>query len=56
MSTLKQRIEQYLGGSTPKVFGDRSEAIADEYRRLKEKIDQQTVQQSLDRLKKLSHQ
>ncbi len=47
MSTLKQRIDQYLGGSTSKLFGDRAEVISDDSRHLKEKIDQRPAKENL---------
>ena len=49
MTTLEQRIEQYLRGSTPNIFEGRSEAVTDEDRRQEEKIDQQTRQESSDK-------
>ncbi len=55
MSTLKQRIEEYLSKNSPREYELASEIEEEEYAREREKIDLQTTQESLDKLKALSY-
>ena len=55
MSTLKQRIEEYLRINSHKDYEVASETEEEEYTREREKIDLQKAQESLDKLKRLSY-
>ena len=55
MSTLKQRIEEYLRINCPKDYEVASEVEEEEYRREREKIDLQKARESLAKLKRLSY-
>ena len=55
MSTLKQRIEEYLRINSQEDDDVASEKEEENYRREREKIDLQKAQKSLAELKRLSY-
>ena len=56
MSTLKQRVEEYLRINSSEVYEVASGVKDEEFTREREKIDLQTAQESLDKLKRILYQ